>query len=272
MPTISSVISMGDVFTILALTQFGPGPALIMYSVDMVVAHSADVVRHYGLDGIRKIKVHKILFNLACCSLSVGAMTVFYRLAFNSKLPYPGNFIVGLIVLATTWFLVNTVTLSVAISFWSKQTFWTVWLEGIRLALLNFFGSAAAAGLISIFYARAGFYFFLLSLPIAVVVYQLYLFYIERYEQAETHISELNKLYLQTIEALSSAVDAKDRYTHGHIRRVQAYAVELAKCLGINDTGELSAIQAGALLHDIGKIAIPEYILNKPTCPYGNRI
>jgi diguanylate cyclase (GGDEF)-like protein/putative nucleotidyltransferase with HDIG domain len=140
-----------------------------------------------------------------------------------------------------------------------------VWIEGIRLALLNFFGSAAAAGLVTIFYAKAGFYIFLLSLPIAVVVYQLYHFYIERFEQAEVHIAELNKLYFQTIEALSSAVDAKDRYTHGHIRRVQTYAVELARCLGIVDRKELSAIQAGALLHDIGKIAIPEYILNKPT-------
>jgi len=265
LPTISSVISMGDVFTILALTQFGPGPALIMYWMDMVAAHLTDVIRHHGLGGIHKIKAHKIFFNLGSCSLSIGAMTVLYRFALNSDLPYPGNFIAGLIVLATTWFLVNTVTLSVAISYWNNQSFWTVWLEGIRLALLNFFGSAAAAGLVTIFYAKAGFYIFLLSLPIAVVLYQLYLSYIERYEQAEAHISELNRLYFQTIETLSSAVEAKDRYTHGHIKRVQIYAVELARCLGIEDRKELSAIQAGALLHDIGKIAIPEYILNKPT-------
>ena len=70
---------------------------------------------------------------------------------------------------------------------------------------------------------------------------------------------------MQTVEALASAVDAKDRYTHGHIRRVQAYAKLLAKYCGIAGENELLAIQAGALLHDIGKIAIPEYILNKPT-------
>src|SRR6202008_1288665 len=58
---------------------------------------------------------------------------------------------------------------------------------------------------------------------------------------------------------------AKDRYTHGHIRRVQAYAARLAQYLGMHDDKELLAIRAGALLHDIGKIAIPEYILNKPT-------
>jgi putative nucleotidyltransferase with HDIG domain len=60
------------------------------------------------------------------------------------------------------------------------------------------------------------------------------------------------------------AVDAKDQITHGHIRRVQTYAVELAKRLGVNDTSQIKAIEAAALLHDMGKLAIPEHILNKP--------
>jgi len=147
-----------------------------------------------------------------------------------------------------------------------KKSFWPIWREGFRLSLLNFLGSAAGAGVISVFYQRAGFVWkFILTVPIAVILYQLHRFYIEKYEQAQGHINELNKLYLQTVEALASAVDAKDRYTHGHIRRVQAYAAELATHLGVRDEKELLSIRAGALLHDIGKIAIPEYILNKPT-------
>ncbi|HZI85430.1 MAG TPA: HD domain-containing phosphohydrolase, partial [Pyrinomonadaceae bacterium] len=98
-----------------------------------------------------------------------------------------------------------------------------------------------------------------------VVLFQLYRYHISKYEQAQKHITELNKLYLQTVETLAAAVDAKDRYTHGHIRRVQAYSIELAHCMGITEESELMALRAGALLHDIGKIAIPEYILNKPT-------
>src|SRR2546427_1106667 len=265
LPTISSVISMGDVFTILALTQFGPGPAVILYCLGMIVGHFAHIIRRDGIHGVARIKAHKVLFNLACCGLSVWLMNLVYRAAIASTLPYPQNLVAAFIGISLTWFLANTITLSLAVSFWSDQTFWTVWREGVTLALLNFTGSAAAAGLISFFYKRAGFFIFLLSLPIAVVVYQLYRFYVERYEQAQAHISELSKLYLKTVEALASAVDAKDRYTHGHIRRVQAYATELAKFMGINDDNELLAIRAGALLHDIGKIAIPEYILNKPT-------
>src|SRR5207302_10824336 len=59
-------------------------------------------------------------------------------------------------------------------------------------------------------------------------------------------------------------IDAKDQITHGHIRRVQAYAVGLAKALGVTDPAQISAIEAASLLHDMGKLAVPEYILNKP--------
>jgi len=71
-------------------------------------------------------------------------------------------------------------------------------------------------------------------------------------------------MYLSTIETLAMAVDAKDQITHGHIRRVQVFAVELAKRLGVKDSQQLKAIEAAALLHDMGKLAIPEHILNKP--------
>jgi diguanylate cyclase (GGDEF)-like protein/putative nucleotidyltransferase with HDIG domain len=256
---------MGDVFTILALTQFGAGPALIMYSLDMVVGQFTSAVRHHGLAGIRKIRAHKILFNLACCSLSIAAMITVYERCIRFGFSYPTNFVIALLGLSLSWFLVNTLTLSIAISFWSQQPFWSVWREGLGLALLNFLSSAAGAGLITLLYSKTQFLVFLLSLPITVIVYQLYSFYVDKYEQANKHIGELNELYLQTIEALASAVDAKDQYTHGHIRRVQAYATELAKYSGVTDENELMALEAGAVLHDIGKIAIPEYILNKPT-------
>jgi putative nucleotidyltransferase with HDIG domain len=85
-----------------------------------------------------------------------------------------------------------------------------------------------------------------------------------RVEDANKHLAEINGMYISTIEALAMAVDAKDQVTHGHIRRVQNYAVGLAKALGIRDRGLLGAIEAASLLHDMGKLAIPEHILNKP--------
>ena len=74
----------------------------------------------------------------------------------------------------------------------------------------------------------------------------------------------VNRLYLSTISALSTAIEAKDGVTSDHIHRVQAYALGLARALGITDEPTLKALEAAALLHDTGKIAIPEHILNKP--------
>jgi putative nucleotidyltransferase with HDIG domain len=73
----------------------------------------------------------------------------------------------------------------------------------------------------------------------------------------------MEKAHRETIEALAVAINAKDEVTHEHIRRVQIYAAGVARLLGCSES-EVEALKAGALLHDIGKIAVPDYILNKP--------
>src|SRR5216117_1588163 len=70
-------------------------------------------------------------------------------------------------------------------------------------------------------------------------------------------------LHLATVEALATAIDAKDQTTHCHVRRVQIYAEGVGKLLHLTD-GEIAALNAGALLHDVGKLAVPDHILNKP--------
>jgi len=85
-----------------------------------------------------------------------------------------------------------------------------------------------------------------------------------RIEDANRHVDQLNHLYLSTIETLAMAIDAKDQVTHGHIRRVQEYSVALAHQMGVDDDDLIRAIEAASLLHDMGKLAVPEQILNKP--------
>jgi len=100
--------------------------------------------------------------------------------------------------------------------------------------------------------------------PLLAITYFMFRVSLGRLDDAHRHVSQVNEMYLSTIEALALAVDAKDQITHGHIRRVQVYTVELAKRLGVRDPLQLKAIEAAALLHDMGKLAIPEHILNKP--------
>jgi putative nucleotidyltransferase with HDIG domain len=104
----------------------------------------------------------------------------------------------------------------------------------------------------------------IIIVPLLVVSYLTFRTAMGRVEDTNQHLSELNRLYLSTIETLAMAVDAKDQVTHGHIRRVQAEATRLAMEVGIRDEKLIKAIEAAALLHDMGKLAVPEYILNKP--------
>ena len=68
---------------------------------------------------------------------------------------------------------------------------------------------------------------------------------------------------MRTIEALAIAIDAKDEITHDHVQRVQIYATGLARALKLSDL-EIEALKVGALLHDIGKLAVPDSILRAP--------
>src|SRR5204862_6460936 len=104
-----------------------------------------------------------------------------------------------------------------------------------------------------------------LAVPPLVVVMHLTIRSITgRLSDAEKYVQTVDKLYLSTIETLATAIEAKDGVTSDHIRRVQKFAIGLAKALGITDERTIKAINAAALLHDTGKLAVPENILNKP--------
>ncbi|HAF12534.1 MAG TPA: hypothetical protein DCK99_02295 [Blastocatellia bacterium] len=110
----------------------------------------------------------------------------------------------------------------------------------------------------------------LLGLLITGLVHLLYRFNensLKEVRRAEAeqrrHVEEMATIHMNTIESLAIAIDAKDQTTHGHVRRTQIYASEMGKLFKLGGA-EVQALFAGALLHDIGKLAVPEYILNKP--------
>jgi putative nucleotidyltransferase with HDIG domain len=100
-------------------------------------------------------------------------------------------------------------------------------------------------------------------LPLVYLVHRSNRSHLAQMEQERGHMQALNSLHLRTIEALALAIDAKDHTTHDHLQRVQLYATEIGKDLGISEQ-ELEALTAAAVLHDIGKLAVPESIISKP--------
>lgn len=103
----------------------------------------------------------------------------------------------------------------------------------------------------------------LLVLPAVYLIYRSYRLYLGKLEDEKRHVEEMANLHLRTIEALALAIEAKDHTTHEHLQRVRVYAIEVAKELGISGP-ELEALHAASLLHDIGKLAVPEHIISKP--------
>jgi len=86
----------------------------------------------------------------------------------------------------------------------------------------------------------------------------------QRTEELRLALRRIGQTYDETLQALAGAMDLRDNATAGHSRRVMAYCIEIATATGC-DAEELKTIARGALLHDIGKIGIPDAILAKPS-------
>jgi diguanylate cyclase (GGDEF)-like protein/putative nucleotidyltransferase with HDIG domain len=146
----------------------------------------------------------------------------------------------------------------------------TVSQESLIWTLITQVANVTSAALFYSAIHGSGLPFVFVGALIIVLVHLLYRFNEKRVSevtraQAEQvkYAEEIADLHMNTIESLAIAIDAKDQTTHGHVRRTQIYATEMGKLLKVKDQ-ELRALVAGALLHDIGKLAVPEYILNKP--------
>jgi putative nucleotidyltransferase with HDIG domain len=106
-------------------------------------------------------------------------------------------------------------------------------------------------------------YSLVLAPPLFYAICRSYRMYVRRCEEQRLNRGQIETLHLRTIEALSLALHAKDPDTREHLGRVRVYAVELAREIGVCDR-ELECLRAAALLHDIGKLALPERIISKP--------
>jgi putative nucleotidyltransferase with HDIG domain len=173
--------------------------------------------------------------------------------------------IVLLALFAASYFVLNTGMIAAAVALQNRCSPLKVWRAHFFGLWLTYFGGGAAAGLVFLLLYTTTSNLALLGvlLPLPLVLYVAFRHSMGRLDDQLRHLADLNSLYLSTIEALAQAIDAKDHFTHGHIRRVQMYAGRLARELGMPDQ-ECKAIDAAALLHDMGKIGVPEHILNKP--------
>ena len=262
-PTTSVHFSISDVFTLTSAVVFGPAAATVAVALESLLM-SARVIR-------TGLTVQRVLFNAAAPPLAMWlSARTFFLLSGLQPLSTQafGAEAVGpwLLLFAAQYFFLNTFAVAVAIALHERGNAVAIWRAHFLHLWLTFVAGAVGAAFV-VFALQLGTYGMVaLSFPLllAVILHYAYRHATGRMAEQLNHLAEVNRLHLSTIEALAHAIDAKDGVTHDHIRRVQQMAVKLAGRLGVEDELQVRAIETAALLHDVGKLAVPERILNKP--------
>ena len=207
---------------------------------------------------------YRTMFSMACLVITVQAAGHIYTwLGGIPGVFDPWQIARPLVGAATTYFLINTLTVATAIALSTQQRIWKIWNENFLWSAPSYFVGAGAAAVAFAILSVSGHWLTPLAMAPLYLTYRTYKHYVGRIEDEQRHVREMADLHLATIEALALAIDAKDQTSQSHIRRVQLYAAALARSLDMSEN-EIQGVKTAALLHDIGKLAVPEHILSKP--------
>jgi putative nucleotidyltransferase with HDIG domain len=249
--------SVGDAFSFAALFLYG------------IEAGTLTVVLDALAISLRlKYSFARTVFNVAapCLAMWCAAGAVFGL----GGLPLPvhatdvATALVGIAAPVAIVFVVGSGLIANAVALHEASAVGHVWRQHFAQLWVNPVAGGYLGALMAFGVHRYGVAALLVIAPIPGILYLAFRASVNRLDDHLRHLSELNRMNQSTIEAFATAVDAKDQVTHGHIRRVQTYCLALARDLEADDEGTLKALEAAALLHDVGKIGIPEHILNKP--------
>ena len=257
MRSVAASFSIGDTFSFAALFVFGPEAATVTVALD-TLAISTQL----------KGPGERVIFNTAAPSLAMwcAGMLVFRVAGLPLPVESPALTIVFLAAGAAIaiYFVLNSGFVAAAVALHDRQSIWPVWQGHFAGLWTGPVAGGYVGALVALYTDKLGVAAWVAMLPIPLLLYQALRSALGRVEDELRHLIEMKRMYHATVEAFAVAVDAKDHVTAGHTRRVQAYCAGLARTFGIEDEGTLRALEAAALLHDVGKIGIPEHILNKP--------
>jgi putative nucleotidyltransferase with HDIG domain len=255
---VSASISVADTFSIATALLFGPGAAAVLLATDTGV-----------LSWRKGHRWDRVAFNMAAPALSIWtAAHVFFRITGVGPLAessLPAASLMGpLACLTLVYFVLNSGFTALAVGLEAKRSVFRIWREHFLWLAIGYLAAGSMAFCVVLLSQLFSLVAVVVVAPLLAVFYLTFQSSFGRVEDAKRHLGDLDRLYLSTVETLAMAIDAKDDVTHNHVRRVQAYAIGLARALGVADEQTIKAIEAAALLHDTGKLAVPEHILNKP--------
>lgn len=263
LPSLPATISVSETFVFTSVLLFGPSAGTLTVALDALVISLWSYTRGHPL--------YKIVFNVCALPLTIWiAAHVFFLFPGVAPISDPTvdisirGLVLPLLVFTILYFSLNSWIITGAIALEKGLSALTIWRKNFLWLSLNYFGGASVALLLVSYTRQLDYTYLAVIIPLLIVLYLTFSTSMGRVADANKHLGQLNSLYMSTIETLAMAIDAKDQITHGHIRRVQTFAVRLAQAVGVTDPSLIRAIEAASLLHDMGKLAVPEYILNKP--------
>jgi putative nucleotidyltransferase with HDIG domain len=253
LPGVTGTISVCFLFVLIGIVSLNL-PQVLLTGCSAVLVQ-------YLWHSSKKLQLVQMLFNIGSAAFAISASHHVFHSVWLRSLPLEQA--VLLAVLACTYFVTTTILVAAVIAFTEGKSLRAVWRTSYLWALPYYLLGAATAGVFEVAQRRLGWQTSMLVIPAVYLVYRSYRLYLDRLEDKRKHAEETAALHLRTIESLALAIEAKDHTTHDHLQRVQVYAVEIGKDLRLSET-ELQAVRAASVLHDIGKIAVPEHIICKP--------
>src|SRR3954468_2647137 len=257
---LKSVLPGSDGTVSVVFVFFLVGICNMTLSETMGLAAVATVVQCFWHARNRLSFIH-FAFNLSQLALAITASYWTYILlfshVFHSKAPLP------LLVAAIVFLLFHSIPVATFVALAENISIIEKWDRSYSWTFPYYLIGAAIAGLIQFVNRVAGWEMSFLVLPAVYVIYRSYCMHLGRWEDEKRHLEDLASLNMRTIETLALAIEAKDHTTGDQLQRVRVYAMELGKDLGLSPS-EMQALQAASVLHDIGKLAVPEAIISKP--------
>jgi putative nucleotidyltransferase with HDIG domain len=261
LPFIPAKISVSDTFVFTSALLFGQAAGTITVVLDALVAS-------LFMERTQRTPV-RVIFNATgpAIAFRVASETFFFLAGIEPghiDRTDLGQMIAPVFAFALVYFAINAGLVAGAVATERDESAFRIALENFPPVSITYFVGSSIAMLIVAYTDQIDLTVLSIIVPLIIISHLTFRNSMARLQDAERHLEQVNEMYLSTVETLAMAVDAKDQITHGHIRRVQVYALELAKRLGVSNHNQLKGLEAAALLHDMGKLAIPEHILNKP--------
>ncbi|MCU1381994.1 MAG: putative metal-dependent phosphohydrolase, partial [Acidobacteria bacterium] len=256
------LITSGSTMSVSYAVDFASLLLLGPHETMLVAAGSAFSQCH--LNSKDRNPIHRTLFSVASLVITVqGSGLAFHLLGGTGAAMTISALARPLVGAATVYFLLNTGLVATAIALSTRTPIVNTWHNNFLWSAPSYFVGAGSAAFAAWFVTHAGYWVAPFTFAPLYLTYRTYKVYMGRIDDEQRHVLQTSDLHLATIEALARAIDAKDQTTQMHIRRVQVYATGLAKKLALPEA-EIQGIKTAALLHDIGKLAVPEHILSKP--------